>query len=306
MNLIKRMESNRKANLFIVGAMKAGTTSFCDTISDHPDIFFSPIKEPNFFVSTLPSHIFKESPYFSIDQYFQKEYPAQLHIAHLRSEKYYSKLFELANGEKYLAEGSTAYFHAPESASLIHEYNPDAKIIILLRDGIKRAFSHYKMDIGLGKTINSFDEVLQKDINERQQGIESNWDYVGMSLYDQNIKRFKKYFGNNVLVLNFDDLISNQENQFNKLFEFLNIANVLLRLKKTNESANIRFKKGLYFLKQSGLKDMLSNILPQKFRHRIFKSLKKKEQLQMSLSPELHDQIEKLFKEDQIKMKAEC
>ncbi|MBZ0326149.1 MAG: sulfotransferase, partial [Altibacter sp.] len=44
----------KKANLFIVGAMRAGTTSFVELLSKHPQIYVSPIKEPNYFVDRLP------------------------------------------------------------------------------------------------------------------------------------------------------------------------------------------------------------------------------------------------------------
>ncbi|MEO6819305.1 MAG: sulfotransferase [Ginsengibacter sp.] len=300
------MQPNKKANLFIVGAMKAGTTSFCETLGEHPCIYFAPIKEPNYFVSNLPSQIFKESPYFSIDNYFAKEFPTPLHIAHLRKATHYSKLYEMAKEQKYLAEGSTAYLHAPESAELIFEYNPEAKIIILVRDGLKRAFSHYKMDVGLGKTNQSFKDAIQKDIDEYNGGTENNWSYLGMSLYHKNILRFKEYFGDNVLVLDFDELIRNQEKEFEKLFEFLAIKRIPLGLKKTNESANIRFKKILYLLKQSGIKDFLSNALPKKLRHKIFRSIQKKEAPKMILTEKMRTEIETIFTTDQAKLKLKC
>lgn len=286
--------------------MKAGTTSFCETIGEHPDIYFAPIKEPNFFVKELPPHIFKESPFFSIDNYFKKEFPAPLHIVHLKNADYYSRLFEFAGNEKYKAEGSTAYLHAPEVAALIYEYNPEAKIIILIRDGLKRAFSHYKMDVGSGKTINSFEDLLQKDLIEWESGSVNNWNYLGMSIYYENIKRFREYFGENLLVVNFDALVKDQEKGFEKLFLFLGISNLPIRLKKTNESTNIRFKKGLYFLKQSGIKDFLSKLLPLKLRHSIFKSMQKKNPQKMELPETMRVKIEEIFKSDQIKLKSEC
>lgn len=300
------MQRTRKANLFIVGAMKAGTTSFCETLGGHPDIFFAPIKEPNYFLTDLPSHIFKESPFFSIENYFEREFPGPLHIAHLKSSAHYSHLFSLAEDEKYLAEGSTAYLHAPESAALIHQYNPEAKIIILVRDGLKRAFSHYKMDIGLGKTLLSFEEAMLKDFDERQSGIRNNWNYFGMSLYHENIKRFRQYFGNNVLVLNFDELIKNQDREFGKFFNFLDIQKIPLQLAKSNESGNIRFKKALYFLNQSGLKNILSKVLPVNLRHKIFKSILKKEPQKLTINDILRTNLETIFSQDQSKLEAQC
>src|SRR5436853_5081581 len=111
------MKNYRKANLFIVGAMKAGTTSFSNTIAQHPDIYFSPIKEPNFFVNEIPKKIYTPSKYFSLEKYFEKEFPKPLHIAHLQDIFQYDRLFSVSQSSyKYFADGSTSYLHAHESA----------------------------------------------------------------------------------------------------------------------------------------------------------------------------------------------
>lgn len=293
---------NKKANLFVVGAMKAGTTSLNALLAEHPAIYFSPIKEPNFFVKDLPASIYKPSAFFDIEGYLQKKFPDPLHIAHLKNKEQYEKLFSLAGKEhKYLAEGSTAYLHAPESPALIYAYNPEAKVIILLKDGLKRAFSHYKMDLGLGRTKDTFEDNIKQDLHAYRQGKLSNWSYLGMSLYHDNIQRYKRIFDGNVLVISFEDLLKNKEEALGKIFDFLGIETVPLQLNHSNESANIRFQKGVYFLKKTGLKDMLSYVLPVRFRHSVFNSLKKNTPLKMKLPQELRADLVSIFDEDQLR-----
>ena len=44
--------SDRLPNFLIVGAPKSGTTPLANTLDRHPDVYFSPLKEPNFFSHT--------------------------------------------------------------------------------------------------------------------------------------------------------------------------------------------------------------------------------------------------------------
>ena len=138
----------RKVNLFVVGAMKAGTTSFMERLAGHPDVYVSPVKEPHYFINELPENLYEPSRFFDLDHYLMKDFPEPLHICKVERLEQYERIFSLAETQNYRAEGSTAYLHAPESAGLIHAYNPEAKLLLLVRDPLKRAYSHYQMDLG--------------------------------------------------------------------------------------------------------------------------------------------------------------
>lgn len=238
------MRNDRKANLFVVGAMKAGTSSFYDALAKHPEIYVSPIKEPNYFVDELPKNIYKPSAYFSLNNYFKNEFPKPLHVAHVRVKHQYDHLFSGAlASHKCLADGSTAYFHAPETPEKIYSYNPNARIIIVVRNGLNRALSHYKMNIGLGRTTFSFENELKKDLKAFENGTLGNWSYLGMSLYAENIQYYRQIFGKNVLVINFEEMISKVGETFKKVFEYLELDYFPVELLRNNESFNIRLKK---------------------------------------------------------------
>ena len=107
-------------NLFIIGAAKAGTTTLHQTLSEHPDIFMSDLKEPAFFVPEL--------------QY------------HPKSEAWYLSLFEGGRDRAYRGESSTHYAKIPLFEGVperVHAFAPDARLIYLVRDPIDRALSHY-------------------------------------------------------------------------------------------------------------------------------------------------------------------
>jgi hypothetical protein len=298
---------NNKANLFIVGAMKAGTTSFSNAIAQHPGIYLSPIKEPNFFINELPKKIYTPSKYFSLKKYFERDFPNPLHIAHIESESQYNTLFSATKANyKYFADGSTSYLHAPETAEKIYKYNPGSKIIILLRNGLKRAFSHYKMDVGHGRTTKSFEAVLKEDWVAYQKGVLNNWSCLGMSLYAENVCRYKFFFKENVLIILLEDLIRNEEEVMKNVYSFLELDYAPIKLTRLNESFSIRFAKPLSWLYKIGVKDLFSYMLPVRIRHAAFNLLKRQSSSGEEISAEFKNELLSLFQRDIDKMKAEC
>lgn len=293
----------RKANLFLVGAMKAGTTSLSEMLSQHSQVFLSPIKEPHYFVDNLPKHIYEPSRFFDLDTYFNENFPEPLHIAKISKQEHYEKLFAIAGSEhQYLADASTGYLHAPEAAEKIYNYNSNAKIIVLVRDPLKRAFSHYKMNLGMGRTKNSFSQEMKSDIETHKNGKLDNWSYLGMSLYSKNINRYLNKFGSNVLIVDLFALMANRDEEMKKITSFLNIEHENLEFIQSNASANLRFQKVLYIFKKLGLKDVFSHILPKKLRHGIFNKLSKKEALEIELDEATLKDLNALFKEDKSKL----
>lgn len=287
---------NRKVNLFVVGAMKAGTTSFSDMLAQHPEIYMSPIKEPHYFLESLPKNIYEPSRFFNLETYFEKDFPNQLHIANLKNANHYKKLFSLAKPEhKYLVEASTGYLHDPNSASNIYNYNPNAKIIILLRDPLKRAFSQYKMDLGLGRTTKSFQKIMEEELNCYENGTLSNWSYLGMSLYAKNVERYNSKFGKNLLLLNISDFNLENNSEDNKLNFFLNIVNHPFVLEKNNVSRTLRFQKFFYVLQRSGIKNLFSYLLPKNLRQNAFKTFSTKGNLPLELDDDTQQKIENIF-----------
>jgi len=103
----------RKPNLFIVGAPKCGTTAWVEYLKTHPDIFFPVIKEPH---------------------YFSPDIPKPKGFNNFPTEDRYLALFAQSGDAPIVGEGSVRYLQSQEAARNIREFNPDAKIIIFVRD----------------------------------------------------------------------------------------------------------------------------------------------------------------------------
>lgn len=249
---------NRKANLFVVGAMRAGTTSFMELLAQHPEIYTSPIKEPHYFSETLPETIFEPQSSSVLAEYFKKEFPRPIHRAHVKKLTDYHKLFGKATSEKYRAEGSVSYLHEPNAASKIKHYNPDAKIIVLVRDPLKRAKSHYQMNKGLFREKRSFEAVMKAEIEAYQNGRLPWYSTLGMSFYKAPILNYKKHFEDNVLVIALEDLVSNTKKITTEISTFLNIGSFETNsLSKLNNNKSLRFKKVVGVLHYLKLKRVL-------------------------------------------------
>jgi len=106
-------------NLFLIGAMKAGTSALHRALAQHPDLYMSEPKEPRFF--TRP-----------------ELWPG--------GAAAYEALFRAGRDCRFRGESSTEYAKAPlfaGTAERIAGYAPDARILYLVRDPIARAVSHY-------------------------------------------------------------------------------------------------------------------------------------------------------------------
>jgi hypothetical protein len=190
------MPPDRWPNLFLVGAARAGTTSFYGYLGQHPEIYTSPLKEPNFF-----------SPRANPRQWVEKAF----------DERKYLGLFRAARSEKFLAEASTSYLWVPTAAAKIHARCPEAKIIIILREPVERAYSHYLMDVGDGVEGRPFLEVL---LDAARREVPS---YAHFGLYCEQVRRYLELFGENVLVLFYEEAFADVRAALRRTFRFLEV-----------------------------------------------------------------------------------
>lgn len=120
-----------RPNLFLIGAMKSGTTSLDSYLASHPSIFMVPIKEPTHFVD---------------GRELQSISPAAWRAGYWRDQTRYLDLFAEAEDAVIVGESSTNYSKLPEISGVarrLADFNPDASIVYIMRDPIQRTISHY-------------------------------------------------------------------------------------------------------------------------------------------------------------------
>ena len=196
-------------NFFIVGAPKAGTTSLYYYLLEVPQIYLSPVKEPRFFNS---KHVHINSQKIS-------------------EQKKYLELFKDVKKEIAIGEASTSYLEDPETPFLIQKAIPNARIIIILRDPVERAYSHYQMEILAKATNLPFEKIIRMDSNSLKknphlQGI------LQPGFYSESVKRYLEIFGTKqVKILVFEDFIVNTKERVEEIIQFLNIDHQIKNFK---------------------------------------------------------------------------
>jgi hypothetical protein len=178
-----------KPNFLVIGAMKCATTSLCDLFATHPQMFVCTPKEPEFFCD---------------DAVFA------------RGWGWYESLFAGAQEKIAVGEGSTSYtkqMRFPHAAERIAKYLPEAKLIYIARHPLMRIESHWLLRIAAGLDVSPFAEALKKSPH-----------IVDTSLYWKQISRYRDFYPDeNLLLLFFEDFVSNPHDIIKRAYRFLGV-----------------------------------------------------------------------------------
>jgi len=247
-------------NFFIVGAMKSGTTSLYQYLSSHPDVYLSPIKEPHYFCEEEEMRAFAcdydELVGFNMQNQMDSVWDGAMHQAYIRDWSQYLALFARANGQQAIGEASPGYLYAPSSPELISKRLPKAKIIIILREPIARAYSHYRMDKEIGRTQVGFWKALTVNGNR----------YIEMGRYEEQVKRYLANFpADQIKLLWFDDLKSNRDKLLTELADFLGIdpGGFSVEYIQHNQGRVPRSVALNFWIHNLGLKQAIRNWVPR-------------------------------------------
>ena len=187
-----------RPNFMIVGAQKAGTTSLYYYLNQHDDVFMPTPKELHFF-DTRES-ITKNA----FDRYLKK----------------------FKTRDSYLAKGEATpiYMFYPQSLEKIKAVLPQLKIIIIVRDPVRRAYSHYWYEVSRGWENKSFLEAINRDPDDSDLYLRHH-SYVERSRYSGQLERAFEVFGReNVLVIKFEELVKSPVTVTNSVLTFINTS----------------------------------------------------------------------------------
>jgi len=124
----------REPNLFLIGAPKCATTSLAAWLAGHPDVYFSPVKDPHWYCDDLVSR------------------------AAVRDEATYRALFAGARDEPWRGEGSVWYLYSERAVPRILTEHPDARFVVALRNPIDMARSLHGQHLKVGvESIRDFE-----------------------------------------------------------------------------------------------------------------------------------------------------
>ncbi len=291
-----------KLDFFIVGAAKSGTTSLYEYLKQNQDIYFSPIKEPNYFSDDIDvskfSKTYRRNTFLDVERYFEKSIFHNVPLTFIRNKDYYEQLFLRGQNYKVRGEASTSYLYSKTAAKNIYNFNPDSKIIAILRNPMERAFSHYQMAVRYGHTKLDFKNAITEDNRQVNKGWGISELFIELGLYfEQLVRYFKVFPKEQIRIFLFDDLKSDPQKFVNECCKFIDISEFELANKYAHNvkeaPRNIELN---HFLTKTGIKSLVRKVLPKSARNELSKSFYKESKVR--LNREDFNFLLDFFKED--------
>ena len=199
-------KSPKRPDFMIVGTMKGGTTQLYHFLTLHPDIERAKSKEIHYF--TL---------------YYDK------------GEEWYLDHFP-SKPNKLTGEASPTYFHCAETSTIpamIKRMNDKMKIILIVRDPVERAISHYNHFCKINKypdvmaiDVNEFFNIPFREILTRSTGLGFYADQaVSFSLYYRNYLSYESIFGKDeILVISTQSLRDSPFETMKEVYNFVGVT----------------------------------------------------------------------------------
>lgn len=252
-----------KAEFFLIGSQKSGTTTLSYQLSQHPEIAFCQNKEPDFFSKNKKWKT-------SIDEYH--------------------KLYNPSNNQ-ICGEGSTTYswlLEYPETASRIQEYNPNAKIIYLMRHPVDRVVSHYTHHFLKART------TLPKE-----QEVFNFPTYINHSRYAIQLRPYLELFPKkNILLLIFEEYVNAPASTLKKIALHLDIdpegfngIDLSAQYKSIDRTADTKLKKILSPVAQLIFPAKVRNALRGPFVYKLDKKIQFQESTKRQIWRYLEDDV---------------
>lgn len=192
-----------KVNFLIVGAQKSGTTALHYYLQAHPEIEMADRKEVHFFDND--SNFTGEVDYSA-----------------------YHKFFKNRPNIKMRDKSTPVYMYWNEAPKRIWQYNPEMKLIVVLRNPLERVFSHWNMESIRNNDGVSFSEAIRSEEGRCREALPCQhrvFSYLDRSFYSYQIRRLWHYFSKDqVLILKHDEMRKDLGSIFSKVSDFLEIS----------------------------------------------------------------------------------
>ena len=235
-------------NLFIVGAPKCGTTSLYCYLREHPQIYMSPLKEPQYFAEDLRGE-----------------------RRRVRTLEEYLDCFSGAHNEPVVGEASTAYLASPNAARLIKAFAPDARIIIMLRNPVDKMYSRFNdARFNNREPRESFEAALDW---EEQNGPAMGLGYRASARYVGPVRRYLDAFGKETVhIILFDDFAEHPRESYEGVLQFLGVpSDGRSEFPIVNNRRSARSMQMQEFARQppNAVRNLARMVIPLRMRRRV-------------------------------------
>jgi hypothetical protein len=193
--------NEKRIDFMIIGAQKSGTSALNKYLRMHPDI-------------GLPRN--KELHFFNNDSFFFL--PNRIIYTHYH--RFFPDIYEKL---KTFGEATPNYMVEKRYIDRIHSYNPALKLIVIFRDPVSRAHSHWNMERERGLESRSFEETVDEMLD--QTGSDHYFAYFTRGEYARQLSYvFTKFPRRQVLILFQEVLLTDPSKTLHQVSDFLHIS----------------------------------------------------------------------------------
>ena len=209
---------NSKPDFLIIGAQKAGTTSLFSWLIQHVDVVGPRMKELHFFDRRWVDS--KVGDYWA-------DFPLRVHM---------NAAARVRRRTVVTGEATPYYLFHPLVPQRVHSVLPDVKLVVVLRDPVQRAISHYWHEVNHGRESLSLEDalaaepdVIAPDLDRVARGQEPSRllpakSYVARGCYAEQLDRWAVLFSpSQMLILSFAELVSQPLSVDRKTLEFIGV-----------------------------------------------------------------------------------
>jgi Sulfotransferase domain len=281
-------------NFIIVGAVKAGTSSIFRYMRQHPDIFTSTPKEPLFF-------LFNSRP-----PDFQGPGDREAYRNVVVDPAQYAALFVNAGGKKAIGEASASYLDGEDVPRRIADRIPDAKIIMVLRNPIERAYSHYWMFRLSRREKETFARALDMEQERRRMNWSPAWQYSRIGFYAEHVSRYLSFFSRSqCFIALYDDLDRDPVTFMRRIFEFLDVdpgfvpdMDVKYNVAGESDSRLVNF----LLTSRHPIRQAIRDSIPPNLRYRLTTRLRQRYLRKPEMPAECRERLQSMYQGDIFKL----
>ena len=224
-------------DFIVIGVGRGATTTLHHNLSKNPCLFSASYDETGFF----------DDNYHLGLNWYRSLFPTK-----------FTKNKTIQNLKNFLSyEVTPSYIRKPWVPKRIKKILPHVKLIVILRNPVDRAYSHYNMGIREGDIKNSFEDIIENDLIQLKKTsnlYNSNSDdyfqnvvehsYLARGFYAEQLKIWFNIFNKNQLhITTTENLARSPQQTFSNIFKFLNIPDYKIKNLENKRQGNYSLMK---------------------------------------------------------------
>jgi hypothetical protein len=197
----------------VAGAARSGSTAVVESLRRRPDVLVTEPKEPHY-LALADSGARFTGPGDDIT----------INTRAVVDARAYQQLFAEASPGILTGEGSVStLYYSERAAPRLRSLNPDARVVVILREPVSRAYSSHQYLVNRGfETVPEFLDAVQLEEERIASGWHHLWHYTRMSTYAEDVARFLQHFPA-TRVWWYDDLMRDEETTLAEIHEFVGL-----------------------------------------------------------------------------------